>query len=218
MPLRNQDVDTSTRANDDARNNIGHYLCQFEYREPETVGSTTLPYRQPPEDRTTSLRLKSSCVSRQGIGLPILCPHGGDAPIRKEGVDVTGGSHEPVSWNLGRLPLNGEKFVSTPGIFISSVRAQNISAGLIPCNSETQDAIMQKTVNLGQVVQPTVLSKVERIVKNLSEKIDRKVSDSEFCQVLGISPWHLTLEGMKVAFAILLMIAMVCGIAEMLER
>ena len=77
---------------------------------------------------------------------------------------------------------------------------------------------MQKTVNLGQAVQPTVLSKVERIVKNLSEKIDRKVSASEFCQVLGISPWHLTLEGMKVAFAILLMIAMVCGIAEMLER
>lgn len=77
---------------------------------------------------------------------------------------------------------------------------------------------MQKTVNLGQAVQPTVLSKVERIVKNLSEKIDRKVSDSEFCQVLGITPWHLTLEGVKVAFAILLMIAMVCGIAEMLER
>ena len=76
---------------------------------------------------------------------------------------------------------------------------------------------MQKTVNLGQAVQPTVLSKVERIVKNLSEKIDRKVSDSEFCQVLGISPWHLALEGVKVALAILLMIAMVCGIAEYLE-
>ena len=77
---------------------------------------------------------------------------------------------------------------------------------------------MQKTVNLGQAVQPTVLSKAERIVKNLSEKIDRKVSESEFCQVLGITPWHFTLEGVKVALAILLMIAMVCGIAEMLER
>lgn len=77
---------------------------------------------------------------------------------------------------------------------------------------------MQTTVNLGQVVQPTVLSKVERIVKNLSEKIDRKVSESEFCQVLGITPWHLSLEGVKVALAILFLIAVTCGIAEMLER
>jgi len=76
---------------------------------------------------------------------------------------------------------------------------------------------MQTTVNLGQVVQPTVLSKVERIVKNLSEKIDRKVSESEFCQVLGITPWHLSLEAVKVALAILLVIAITCGIAEWLE-
>jgi len=27
--------DESLRAKDDARNNIGHYLCQFEYPEPE---------------------------------------------------------------------------------------------------------------------------------------------------------------------------------------
>lgn len=63
-----------------------------------------------------------------GDRLPILCPHGGDAPCREEGVDVTEGSQEPVSWNLGRLPLNGEKFVPTPGKIIFLGRAQKDTA------------------------------------------------------------------------------------------
>lgn len=69
-------------------------------------------------DRITSLR-RSLLRFATGFRLPILCPHGGDAPIRKEGVDVTGGSQEPVSWNLGRLPLNGEKHVPSLGKLFS---------------------------------------------------------------------------------------------------
>lgn len=76
---------------------------------------------------------------------------------------------------------------------------------------------MQKTMNVGQVVQPSVLSKVEGTVKNLKERIDRKVSDSEFCQVIGITPWHLSLEGLKVATAIFLVIVLLCGVAEFLN-
>jgi len=36
------------KGDDDARNNIGHYLCHFDYIEPETVGSTIANIRQPP--------------------------------------------------------------------------------------------------------------------------------------------------------------------------
>lgn len=76
---------------------------------------------------------------------------------------------------------------------------------------------MQNTIQIGQV-QPSVLSKVDAAVKSMRARFDRKVEESEFCQVLGIMPWHFTLDGMKVTAAVFLVIVVVCGMAEWLER
>lgn len=75
---------------------------------------------------------------------------------------------------------------------------------------------MQQTIQIGQV-QPTVLSMVGRIVKNLKARFDRKVEESEFCQVLGITPWHFSLQGLAVTAFVGLVIIMVCGLAGWLE-
>ena len=75
---------------------------------------------------------------------------------------------------------------------------------------------MQQTINVGQV-QPSVLSIVGRIVKNMKAKFDQKVEESEFCQVLGITPWHFSLQGLAVTAAIFLVLLVVCGVAEWLE-
>lgn len=76
---------------------------------------------------------------------------------------------------------------------------------------------MQKTLQVGQVVQPSVLSKVERIVKNWRVSFDRSIEQSEFCRVLGFTPWHFSLRGLAVTAAIGLVIILVCGVAEWLE-
>lgn len=62
-----------------------------------------------------------------------------------------------------------------------------------------------------------MLSRLESIVKNLKARFDRSVYDSEFCQVLGITPMHFSLQGLKVTVALFLILLVICGIAEWLE-
>ena len=75
---------------------------------------------------------------------------------------------------------------------------------------------MQTAIQVGQV-RPSVLSRLERTVKNLKARFDRAVCDSEFCRVLGITPWHFSLQGLAVTVAVFLILAVVCGVAEWLE-
>ena len=75
---------------------------------------------------------------------------------------------------------------------------------------------MQNVIQIGQA-QPTVLQQLETRVKSMRQKFDQKVLDSEFCQVLGISPMHFSLQGLAVTAALFLVILVVCGVAEWLE-
>ena len=75
---------------------------------------------------------------------------------------------------------------------------------------------MQKSIQLRQA-QPTVLQQLETLVKSMRQKFDQKVSDSELCQVLGITPWHFSLQGLAVTAALFLILLVVCGVAEWLE-
>ncbi len=75
---------------------------------------------------------------------------------------------------------------------------------------------MQTAFQIGQV-QPSMLSRLGSIVKNLKARFDRSVYDSEFCQVLGITPWHFSLQGLAVSTLLFLVIVVVCGLAEWLE-
>ena len=72
-------------------------------------------------------------------------------------------------------------------------------------------------MKIGQVAQPSLLSQMGAAVKSLKQNFDRKVDDSEFCQVLGITSWHFTWEGVRVAVALFLVILVVCGVAEWLD-
>lgn len=76
---------------------------------------------------------------------------------------------------------------------------------------------MQQTIQIGQVVQPSVLSRAESAVKNLRARFDRKIEQSEFCQVLGFTPWHFTLQGLAVTAFVGLVIFVLCGLAGWLE-
>jgi len=76
---------------------------------------------------------------------------------------------------------------------------------------------MQQTIQLGQMAQPSVLLQVKVIVKNLKTMVDNKVNESEFCQVLGITPWHYSLQGIAVTAAVFVLILIVCGFAEWLN-
>ena len=62
-----------------------------------------------------------------------------------------------------------------------------------------------------------MLSQVKAFVKNLKTMVDNKVNESEFCQVLGITPWHYSLQGIAVTAAVFVLIIMVCGFAEWLN-
>ena len=62
-----------------------------------------------------------------------------------------------------------------------------------------------------------MLSQVKAVVKNWRAKFDRAIEQSEFCQVLGITPWHFTLQGVAVSLLFGLVIILVCGLAEWLE-
>lgn len=75
---------------------------------------------------------------------------------------------------------------------------------------------MQQTIQIGQV-QPSVLSQVKAVVKNWRAKFDQAIEQSEFCQVLGITPWHFTLQGVAVTLLVGLALVLVCGVAEWLE-
>lgn len=72
-------------------------------------------------------------------------------------------------------------------------------------------------MNLRQVAQPSVLSLVTAAVKSVRAWFDRKIEESEFCQVLGITPWHFSLQGLAATLALFLVIFFVCGLAEWLE-
>ena len=75
---------------------------------------------------------------------------------------------------------------------------------------------MQQTIQIGQA-QPSVLQQLETFVKSMRQKFDQKVSDSELCQVLGITPMHFSLQGLAVSAALFLTLLVVCGVAEWLE-
>ena len=75
---------------------------------------------------------------------------------------------------------------------------------------------MQNSIQLRQA-QPTVLQQLETLAKSMRRKFDRKVADSELCQVLGITPMHFSLQGLAISAALFLTILLVCGVAEGLE-
>lgn len=75
---------------------------------------------------------------------------------------------------------------------------------------------MQNSIQLRQA-QPTVLQQLETLVKSMRQKFDRKISDSELCQVLGITPQHFSLQGLAYTAALFLVLLVVCGVAEWLE-
>ena len=74
---------------------------------------------------------------------------------------------------------------------------------------------MQQTIQLGQV-QPSVLSRVGRVVKYWRARFDRAIEQSEFCQIAGFTPWHFSLQGLAFTAFVGLVIIMVCGVAEWL--
>ena len=76
---------------------------------------------------------------------------------------------------------------------------------------------MQQTIQFGQVAQPSVLSQVGAAVKSLRKRFDAAIEQSEFCQVLGITPWHFTLQGLAVTAAVGAALIIICGVAEWLE-
>ena len=75
---------------------------------------------------------------------------------------------------------------------------------------------MQQAIQLRQA-QPTVLQQLETLAKSMRRKFDRKVANSELCQVLGITPMHFSLQGLAISAALFLTILLVCGVAEWLE-
>lgn len=75
---------------------------------------------------------------------------------------------------------------------------------------------MQNSIQLRQA-QPTVLQQLETLVKSMRQKFDQKISDSELCQVLGITPMHFSLQGLAYTAALFLVLLVVCGVAEWLD-
>lgn len=76
--------------------------------------------------------------------------------------------------------------------------------------------VMNQTIQCGHV-HPLVISKMETTIKNLREKFNRKVEESTFCQVMGITPWHLSLQGLAVTALATILIILICSMAEWLE-
>ena len=74
---------------------------------------------------------------------------------------------------------------------------------------------MQQTIQLGQV-QPSILSRVERTVKNWRVRFDRAVEQSQFCQIAGFTPWHFSLQGLAFTALFGLLVMLVCGLPELL--
>ena len=75
---------------------------------------------------------------------------------------------------------------------------------------------MQNSIQLRQA-QPTMLQQLETLVKSMRQKFDQKIFDSELCQVLGITPWHFSLQGLAYTAALFLVLLVVCGVAEWLD-
>lgn len=81
---------------------------------------------------------------------------------------------------------------------------------------------MQETKQFGQVVQPSVLSRVGRIVKNLKERkqtwcvrMFERTSENEFLSVIGV-PMLFT-PAAPYAWAAVIGLILLCGVAERLE-
>ena len=55
------------------------------------------------------------------------------------------------------------------------------------------------------------------ILSELRARFERALQGSEFCQVLGITPWLFSLQGLAFTAFVGLVIIMVCGLAEWLE-
>ena len=47
--------------------------------------------------------------------------------------------------------------------------------------------------------------------------LDRKIEESQFCQILGITPWHFSLQGLTVTAFVGMVIILICSLAEWLE-
>ena len=69
---------------------------------------------------------------------------------------------------------------------------------------------MNQAIQIGQV-QPSVLSKVESTVKNLKARLQQKVTDSEFCCVIGLpllfEPVASVMWAVTIGFVLLLGLA-----------
>ena len=81
---------------------------------------------------------------------------------------------------------------------------------------------MQQTIQIGQVVQPSILSRVERTVKNLRERkqawcvrMFERTSENEFLSVIGV-PMLFT-PAAPYAWAAVLGLVLICGVAGWLE-
>jgi hypothetical protein len=80
---------------------------------------------------------------------------------------------------------------------------------------------MQQTINVGQV-QPSVLSKVERIVKNWKawlsvkrQQLHAKSMENEFCRVIGVPVLFMPIA--KVLWLGVIGFVILCGVAGWLE-
>ena len=104
---------------------------------------------------------------------------------------------------------------------------QPIDAGTAKqCNPENDTA-----ARLGRAVTSSAMSRnlvghditsrlkalIAAPAARLRSRFDAAVEESDFCQVLGITPWHFTLEGVAVTAALGAAIVLVCGLAEWLE-
>lgn len=159
-------------------------------------------------------------------GMPFFRP-GGDAPFREEG-DTWQGLN-----GVGQVPT------TSPPLF-----GKNKPHRADPCNAKQSSNMQQlslqfegyadsrQPVDAGTAKQckrgafyeafQHFLEGLRKSVTWLSRKISiasfkRKISDSELCQVLGITPWHFSLQGLAYTAALFLVLLVVCGVAEWLE-
>lgn len=72
---------------------------------------------------------------------------------------------------------------------------------------------MQQTIQIGRVVLPSVLQQLAASVKNCRARLDRAIEKSDFCRIVGFTPWHFSLQGMAYTAFVGLVIFVVCGFA-----
>lgn len=62
-----------------------------------------------------------------------------------------------------------------------------------------------------------MLQQLETRVKSARERLNKAVENSEFCKVMGLTPWHFTLSGVLVSATVCLALLAACVVAEWLE-